>query len=267
MMIITKTKEEIDVMAMGGHVLKQVLDELSLMIRPGVKTIEIERKSEKIIANIGGRPSFKGVNAFPFSVCASFNEEIVHGLPGDREFKEGDIFTLDFGIFFKLEKFLGNNFDKKKYPNILNGFHTDMARTFIVGEVDSEKKRLLNVTRKMLKIGIKKIKPGITLGDLGESMQRYAEKQGFSVIKDLCGHGIGKDLHEYPDILNYGERHKGLKIIPGMVFCVEPMLSMGSDQIKLLKNGFTYATKDNSISAHFEDMIAVTEDGSRILTN
>ncbi len=265
--MIIKTKEEIDVMAMGGHALKQVLNELSLMIRPGVKTIEIENRAEEIIADIGGRPSFKGVNAFPFSLCASFNEEIVHGLPGDREIKEGDIFTLDFGIFFNLEKFLGKDFDKKKYPNILNGFHTDMARTFIIGEVDSEKKRLLNVTRKMLKIGIKKVRPGITLGDLGESMQRYAEKQGFSVIRDLCGHGIGKDLHEEPNILNYGERHKGLKLIPGMVFCIEPMLSMGSYEIKLLKNGLTYATKDDSLSAHFEDMVAVTENGSRVLTN
>ncbi len=265
-MIIIKTKEEIDVMAMGGHVLREVFDELSLIIKPGIKTIEIEKRAEKIINDLGGKPSFKGVNAFPFSICASFNEEIVHGLPGDREFKEGDIFTLDFGIFFKLEKFLGNNFDKKKYPNILNGFHTDMARTYIVGEVDLEKKRLVNVTRKMLKIGIKKVRPGTTLGDLGESMQRYAEKQGFAVIKDLCGHGIGKNLHEDPDILNYGERHKGVKLVPGMVFCIEPMLSMGDDDIKRSKNGFTYLTKDNSTSAHFEDMVAVTEDGSIVLT-
>ena len=141
-----------------------------------------------------------------------------------------------------------------------------MARTFVVGETDLETKRLLNVTRKMLKIGINKVRPGITLGDLGETMQRYAEKQGFAVIKGLCGHGIGKDLHEAPDVLNYGERHRGLKLIPGMVFCIEPMLSMGDDDIKLSKNGFTYITKDNSMSAHFEDMVAVTENGSRILT-
>lgn len=265
-MIVIKTKEEVDVMVLGGHALKEALNEISLMVKVGARTIDIEKKAERIIKDLDGKPSFKGKNSFPFSICASINEEIVHGLPSDRELKNGDIFTIDFGIFFKLEKFLGNNFDKKKYPNILNGFHTDMARTFVVGETDLETKRLLNVTRKMLKIGINKVRPGITLGDLGETMQRYAEKQGFAVIKGLCGHGIGKDLHEAPDVLNYGERHRGLKLIPGMVFCIEPMLSMGDDDIKLSKNGFTYITKDNSMSAHFEDMVAVTENGSRILT-
>ena len=265
-MIPIKTKEEIEVMAMGGRVLKQVFDDLSLMINPGVKTIEIERRAEKIIRDLGGKPSFKGQDGFPFCICASFNEEIVHGLPSERELKEGDVFTLDFGIFFKLETFLGNDFNKKLYPNILDGFHTDMARTYMVGEVDTEIKRLINATRKMLKIGIKKIRPGITLGDVGETMQRYAEKQGFAIVRELCGHGIGKGLHEDPQVLNYGERHKGLKLQPGMVLCIEPMLTTGDYHIRLSKNGFTYETKDGSISAHFEDMVAVTEDGSRILT-
>ncbi|MDD4358703.1 MAG: type I methionyl aminopeptidase [Candidatus Pacebacteria bacterium] len=266
-MIPIKTKEEIEVMAMGGHVLKQVFDDLSIMIKPGIKTIEIERKAEKIIRNFKGKPSFKGQNGFPFCICASLNEEIVHGLPSNRELKDGDVFTLDFGIFFKLETILGNDFDKKLYPNILNGFHTDMARTYIIGEADTEIKRLVNTTRKMLKIGIKKIRPGITLGDLGETMQRYAEKQGFAVMRELCGHGIGKDLHEQPDVLNYGQRHRGIKLEAGMVLCLEPMLSLGDYHIKLSKNGFTYETKDKSISAHFEDMVAVVEDGSRVLTD
>lgn len=264
--MILKTKEEIEVMAKGGHLLKQTINELELMVCEGRKTIEIEKRAEQIILELKGKPSFKGQGGFPFSVCASLNEEIVHGLPSDYTLKNGDVFTIDFGIFFKLEKFLGNNFDKKKYPNILNGFHTDMARTFIVGEVDSEVKRLLTATRKMLKMGIKKVRPGLTTGDLGETMQRYAEKQGFYIIEGLCGHGIGKDLHELPDIMNYGERHKGIKLVPGMVFCIEPMLSLGSSDIKLSKNGFTYITSDKSISAHFEDMIAVTEDGARVLT-
>lgn len=190
----------------------------------------------------------------------------MHGLPSKRKLKTGDIVTLDFGIFFKLEKFLGKDFNKEKYPNLLNGFHTDMARTFSIGEIDQETKRLLTVTRKMLRLGIKKVKPGRTIGDLGETMQRYAKRQGFHVVKGLCGHGIGKDLHETPDIPNYGKRHTGAKLIPGMVFCIEPMLSMGSDDIKLSKNNFTFATKDNSLSAHFEDMVAVTENGVRVLT-
>ena len=265
-MIILKTREEVEVMALGGHILKEVIDELSLLVKPGTKTIEIERAAEKIIQREGGKPGFKGVGGFPFALCASLNDEIVHGIPGERELKDGDIFTIDFGIFFKLEKFLGNSFDKKKYPNILEGFHTDMARTYTVGEVELETKRLLTATRKMLKIGIKKMRPGITLGDLGETMQRYAEKQGFYVIKGLCGHGIGKNLHESPDVLNYGERHKGLKLVPGMVICIEPMLAIGDDDIKLAKNRQTYVTRDNSLSAHFEDMIAVTDDGFRVLT-
>lgn len=265
-MIIVKTREEIEVMAMGGHILKEVIDELSLLVKPGTKTIEVERAAERIIQREGGKASFKGVGGFPFSVCASLNDEIVHGIPGERELQKGDIFTIDFGIFFKLERFLGNNFDKKNYPNLLEGFHTDMARTYAVGEIDLETKRLLTATRKMLKIGIKKVRPGITLGDLGETMQRYAEKQGFFVVKGLCGHGIGKNLHESPDVLNYGERHKGLKLIPGMVICIEPMLAIGDDDIKLAKNRQTYVTRDNSLSAHFEDMIAVTEDGFRVLT-
>lgn len=265
-MIFIKTKEEVEVMARGAHITKQVIDELGLMVKPGVKTIEIEKKAIELIKKVKGKPSFKGQGGFPFCICASINEEIVHGGPSERKLKEGDIFSLDFGIFFNLEKFLGNDFDKQKYPNILKGFHTDMARTFAVGEIDLEKKRLINATRKMLKLGIKKIRPGITLGDLGETMQRYAEKQGFGIVRELCGHGIGKDLHEDPQVLNYGERHAGLKLKEGMVICIEPMLTMGSHAIKLEKGGFAYITKDSSLSAHFEDMIAVTEDGYRVLT-
>lgn len=265
-MIPIKTKEEIEVMAKGGHLLKKAIHKISLLLKEGIETIELENKANEIIKELGQKPSFKGENSFPFSLCVSINEEIVHGLPSKRKLKTGDIVTLDFGIFFKLEKFLGKDFNKEKYPNLLNGFHTDMARTFSIGEIDQETKRLLTVTRKMLRLGIKKVKPGRTIGDLGETMQRYAKRQGFHVVKGLYGHGIGKDLHETPDIPNYGKRHTGAKLIPGMVFCIEPMLSMGSDDIKLSKNNFTFATKDNSLSAHFEDMVAVTENGVRVLT-
>ncbi len=265
-MIPIKTKQEIDVMAQGGHLLKKALDQISLDLKEGVQTIELENKANSIIKTLKAKPSFKGIDSFPFSTCISINEEIVHGLPSERKLKKGDIVTIDFGIFFKLEKFLGTDFNKKNYPNLLNGFHTDMARTYPIGEIDHETKRLLSVTRKMLKLGIKKVKPGITTGDLGETMQRYAERQGFFVIKNLCGHGIGKELHENPEIPNYGRRHQGVKLVPGMVFCIEPMLSMGTSNIKLSKDKFAYKTEDNSTSAHFEDMVAVTENGSRVLT-
>lgn len=265
-MIYLKTREEIEAMAMGGHKLKQVLDELSELVIPGTSTLDIEKKANELIKEIKGKPSFKGMNGFPFSICASINEEIVHGIPrADKILREGDIFSLDFGIFFKLENFV-KEIDPEKYPNIKNGFHTDMARTFGVGEVDSEAKRLMMVTKKMLKLGIKKVRPGITFGDLGETMQRYADKQGYGIIRELCGHGIGKNLHEDPSVLNYGQRHRGPKMETGMVFCIEPMLSLGSHDIKWGKDGFSFITKDKSLSAHFEDMVAVTEDGVRILT-
>ena len=265
-MIPIKTQKEIEVMEMGGHILKETIDELSLMVKPGVKTIEIEKRANEIIKRVNGKPGFKGYGGFPFSICASINEEIVHGFPSERVLKNGDIFSLDFGIFFKLETLLGKDFDKKDYPNIIDGFNTDMARTYAVGEIEDETKRLLIVTRKMLKLGIKKIRPGITVGDIGETMQRYAERQGFEIVRDLCGHGIGKDLHEDPSIPNYGQRHKGAEFKEGMVVCIEPMLTMGGYDIKLAKDGSTYVTKDGSLSAHFEDMVAVTKYGAILLT-
>jgi methionyl aminopeptidase len=257
--MIIKTDKEIEEMKKGGQILKSVIDELEKEVIVGKKTIDIEKKAIQLISKYG-KANFKGQNGFPFSTCISINEEIVHGLPSERIIKEGDIVSIDTGIFFPL------NLDKEKYPNIYKGYHTDMARTFIVGEVDSEVKRLVQATKKMLKIGIKKVRPGITLGDLGETMQRYAEKQGFGIVRELCGHGIGKDLHEDPQILNYGERHRGQKIQKGMVFCIEPMLTMGTWEIKLAKDQFAYKTKDDSLSAHFEDMIAVTDEGCIILT-
>jgi len=258
--MIIKTDKEIEIMAKGGHILKTIINELEKEVVIGKKTIDIEKKAIEFMRKTKGKSNFKGYNGFPFSTCISINEEIVHGIPGERIIQEGDIVSIDTGIFFPL------NLNKKEYPNIYKGFHTDMARTFIVGEVDTEVKRLVQATKKMLKLGIKKLRPGITLGDLGETMQRYAEKQGFGIVQELCGHGIGKELHEDPQILNYGKRHQGLKIQKGMVICIEPMLTMGTWQIKLAKDGFAFKTKDNSLSAHFEDMVAVTENGSIILT-
>jgi len=264
-MITIKTREEIEVMRQGGQILKGIIDTLGGMIKVGTKGEEIEKKAEELIKASGGKCNFKGQGGYPSCICFSVNDEIVHGLPNGKVLKNGDIVTIDLGIFFSLEKFV-KEIDKKKYPNLFNGFNTDMARTYLVGDVDLEIQRMVKVTKKMLKRGIKKVRPGITFGDLGETMQRYAEKQGFNVIRDLCGHGIGAELHEDPDVLNYGKRHSGDLIEEGMVFCIEPMLSKGDYKIKKASNAFTYTTNDNSISVHAEDMVAVTKDGVIELT-
>jgi methionyl aminopeptidase len=263
-MISIKTLEEIKVMKKGGSVLAQIINFLGQMAVPGTRGEDIESQAEKLIKQSGGKCSFKGQDGFPSCLCFSVNQEIVHGLPQGKVLKQGDIVSLDLGIFFPLEVFLKEKIDLTKYPNLKNGFHTDMARTFLVGEVDPEVQRLVRAAKKALKRGIKKSKPGITFGDLGETIGRYIESQNFGIVRELCGHGIGKDLHEDPDILNYGFRHSGQKIKPGMVFCLEPMLTMGSEKIK--KKGFSFVTEDGSFSAHFEDMVAITENGSIVLT-
>jgi len=254
-MISIKTPEEIEIMAEGGKILAKIMKELEKNIRPGITTKELERLAESLILKSGGKCSFKGYKdsdgysaiPYPTCLCTSINEEIVHAIPSERILKEGDIISLDLGIFFK-------------------GFHTDMAITVPVGKVLPEVQRLIRVTKKALKLAIKKVKPGNTFGDIGNTIQRYVESQGFNVIRELCGHGIGRELHEEPQILNYGKRNTGEKIKEGMVFCIEPMVSMGDWHIKRGKDGFGYQTADGSLSAHFEHMVAVTKDGYKVLT-
>jgi len=247
MTIPIKTPKEISLMREGGRILAKVMKELEKEVRPGITTKELDNKAEELILKYGATPSFKGYQNYPATLCTSINEEIVHVVPSERILKEGDIISLDLGIFYK-------------------GFHTDMALTLPVGEVDPEVRRLIRVTKKALKRGIKKAKPGNTFGDIGNTIQRYVESQGFNVIRDLAGHGIGKELHEEPQILNYGKRKKGAKIKEGMVFCIEPMVSMGDWRIKKTRDGFGYQTADNSLSCHFEHTIAITKEGPQILT-
>lgn len=245
-MITIKSKKEIEIMAEGGRILAKIMERLKAEVRPGIKTKELNKIAEELILKSGGKPSFKGYEGFPTALCVSINEEIVHGVPSERVLKEGDIVSLDSGVIWK-------------------GFHSDMAITVPVGIVDPPTLRLLRVTKKALKMAIKKVKPGNTFGDIGNVIQRYVESQGFNVIRELCGHGIGKELHEEPQVLNYGKRKKGLKIQEGMVFCIEPMVATGSSEIEKI-NKFGYKTADNSLSCHFEHMIAVTENGCKILT-
>jgi methionyl aminopeptidase len=246
-MISIKTKEEIEIMQEGGRLLASIMNKLEKMVKPGITTKELNMAAESHIFKLGAKSSFKGYDGFPACLCASVNEQIVHGVPSDRELKEGDILSLDLGVFHK-------------------GFHSDMAITLPVGKVDFETLRLIRVTKKSLKIGIKKVRPGNRIGDIGNTIQRYIESQGFNVVRDLCGHGIGRELHEDPQILNYGKRGIGPELVEGMVLCLEPMVTMGDWRMKKGKDGFVYETLDGSLSCHFEDEIVITKDGCKVLT-
>ena len=247
-MISIKAPEEIEIMAEGGKILAKVMKELEEKVRPGITTKELDRAAEALIFKYGAEPNFKGYGGFPTALCTSVNEEIVHAVPSGRVLKEGDIISLDLGLLYK-------------------GFNTDMAVTVPVGAIAPETLRLLKVTKKALKRGIKKARVGNTFGDIGNTIQRYVESQGFNVVRDLCGHGIGRELHEDPQILNYGRRHSGPKIKEGMTFCLEPMVTMGDWRIKKSKrDGFGFVTADGSLSAHFEHMVLATKDGPKILS-
>ena len=246
-MILIKTKEEIQIMAEGGKILSTVLGQIEKMAKLGITTMQLDRAAEALILKHRGKPAFKGYENFPYSLCTSVNNVIVHGFPSNYRLKEGDIVGLDLGVFYK-------------------GYNTDMAVSVAVGNVSFEAKRLLAVTKKALKLGIKKARAGVTTGDLGNTIQRYVEDQGYGVVRELCGHGIGRNLHEDPQIPNYGQRHKGMELKEGMVICIEPMVSMGSYQLKKSSDGYGFATKDGSLAAHFEHTVAITKDGCRILT-
>jgi methionyl aminopeptidase len=246
-MISIKTEEEIAIMAEGGKILADIMKELKEKAKPGITTKELDRVAETLILKSGGRPSFKGYQKFPATLCASLNEKLVHAVPSGRKLKEGDILSLDLGIYYK-------------------GFHSDMALTLPVGEVSSDAQRIIRITRKALKRGIKKVKVGNTFGDISNTIQRYVESQGFNVVRDLCGHGIGKELHEEPQILNYGKRHSGPEIKEGMTFCLEPMVTAEDWKLKRSADGFGFETADGSLSCHFEQEILATKDGAKILT-
>jgi methionyl aminopeptidase len=246
-MITIKTPEEIEIMAEGGKILATVLKELEKMAKPGITTLELDRAAEALILSHGAKPAFKGYDGFNYSLCASVNENTVHGLPSGYTLKEGDIVGLDLGVAYK-------------------GFNTDMAITVPVGNVSFEAKRLINVAKKSLRLGIKKAKPGNTIGDIGNTVQRFVEGQGFGVVKDLCGHGIGKNLHEDPKIPNFGKRGTGEGIVEGMVICIEPMVTAGDWHLTKSEDGYGYATKDGSLAAHFEHTIAITKNGAIVLT-
>lgn len=249
-----KTEEEIKSMREGGKKLAQIMSELEIALKPGISTWELDEIAEKRIIEAGGIPSFKGYGAssgkpFPGTICSSLNSEIVHGIPRkDVEVKEGDIVKIDIGM---------------KYE----GFHTDMARTFSVGKVSPEKQTIIDTVRESFYQGVSAMKPGKKLNRYSKAVQKYVEKNNFSVIRGLVGHGIGEKLHEAPQIPNYFDRKScNFRLEPGMTFALEPMINAGTYEIKLANDGWTFETKDGKLSAHWENTVLITEDGVEILT-
>lgn len=246
-MIICKTPREIEIMREAGRIVALTHQELKKYIEPGITTLELDAIAEKFIKKHDAYPSFKGYNGFTGSVCASVNEELVHGIPGGRVLKEGDVISLDIGAHY-------------------NGYHGDSAWTYPVGAIDEEAQRLLDVTEKSLYLGLEEAKPGERLSNISHAIQTFVESNGFSIVREYVGHGIGQDLHEDPQIPHYGPPNKGPRLRPGMVLCVEPMVNAGSRYVRTLADNWTVVTVDGKICAHFEHTVAITETGFEILT-
>ncbi|HUQ21089.1 MAG TPA: type I methionyl aminopeptidase [Gemmatimonadaceae bacterium] len=249
-MIQLKSQREIEVMERGGHILAETVALMERSVRPGISTQELDKIADDFIRSHNGAvPSFKGLYNFPSSICTSINNEIVHGIPSKRRvLAEGDIVSVDVGV---------------KY----GGYHTDSATTVAVGEVSDESRRLLAVTRLALQAGVDAARNGNHLGDIGAAVQGVVEKEGFSVVRDLVGHGIGTGFHEEPQVPNYGKPNRGLRLVPGLTIAIEPMVNIGRPNIRTMPDRWTIVTVDGSRSAHFEHTVAITENGPRILTS
>ena len=246
-MIQVKTAAEIEKMNAAGTILRKALMAAAEVIRPGVETRELDRIIEDVIRGEGARPAFKGYMGFPASSCISVNEAVVHGIPDGRVLAEGDLVSIDVGV----ER---------------EGWMADSAATFPVGEIDPENRRLLDVTLRSLEKGIEQCLPGKRLGDVSHAIQVYVEANGFSVVRELVGHGIGSQLHEEPQIPNFGPPGRGPELKPGMVFAIEPMVNAGTERVKTLEDEWTVVTADGKCSGHFEHTVAITERGPKILT-
>ena len=248
-MIELKSAREIGLMRRAGHILADVMDRLRAGVKPGQSTLEIDLDVEEFIRAHGATPAFKGYRGFPATVCISINEEVVHGIPSPhRRVKEGDIVGLDLGC-------------------IVEGYYADCAFTLALGEVPSRVQQLLDVTRESLELGIQECRPGRRLSDVSHAIQSHVERPGFAVVRAFVGHGIGRALHEEPQVPNFGDPGRGPQLRPGMVLAIEPMVTMGSWEVKILDDGWTAVTRDGSLAAHFEHTIAVTDSGPEVLTS
>lgn len=246
-MIIIKTGPELELIRKSGEVLKETFSVLEEMIEPGVTTAELDAAAEDFIRSRGGIPAFKGYQGYPATICASINEQVVHGIPGPRALEEGDIVGIDMGV-------------------ILEEFYSDATRTYPAGEVSEEAARLIRVTSESLDHGIERVKVGNHLSDISNAIQKHAESHGYSVVRALVGHGIGRRMHEEPQIPNFGPSGKGPELKAGMVLAIEPMVNIGTHDVLTLEDKWTFVTVDGKLSCHFEDTVAVTENGPRIMT-
>ncbi len=256
-MINIKTKKELEIMREGGKILAKILSTLQEKAKPGVAAESLDKLASELIFKYGAKPSFLGYDGYPAVLCVSLNDEVVHGLPSDRKLKEGDVCKLDLGVFYK-------------------GFHTDSAMTVLVSDWAVpkipfqkeyiEKRKLIKVTEQALEIGISKAVADNTVGDIGWAIQQYVEGEGFGVVRDLVGHGIGRELHEPPQIANYGKPGTGAKLVERMVIAIEPMVTAGDWAVKVGQDGFVFKTKDGSLAAHFEHTVAITRKAPLVLT-
>jgi methionyl aminopeptidase len=249
MAIMIKSPREIEKMRRSGAVVREVLDHVKAHVKPGATTMDLEKAAESKMAELGATSAFKGYRGYPCVLCTSVNEQVVHGIPsGNRFLRDGDIVSIDCGV-------------------VMDGYYGDSAITLPVGSaVSADAQRLLDVTRKSLEAAIKVVRPGATLGDVGAAVQEVVEADGFSVVREFVGHGIGTRMHEDPQVPNYGQRGAGTKLRAGMVLAIEPMVNVGKPGVQVLSDGWTAVTEDGSLSAHFEHTVAVTAEGAAILT-
>ena len=246
-MITIKSPREIELLRIAGEITGSTHNYLKPYIKPGITTKELASLAEEYIISRGATASFKGYDGFPGAICVSINEEVVHGIPSNRKLKEGDIVTLDIGACYK-------------------GYHGDSAWTYAVGKISSENQKLMDVTKESLFKGLEQIKAGNRIGDIGHAVQEYAESFGYGVVRELVGHGVGTDVHEEPDVPNYGKEHTGPVLKAGMVIAVEPMITLGDKEICILDDDWTIITQDEKPAAHYEHTVLVLEDGYEILT-
>ena len=246
-MVALKSAREIETMRRSGKITARVLTDLMKTARAGMTTGELDAMAEKGIRDLGGVPTFKGYHGFPASICASVDDEVVHGIPGSRVLREGDLLSIDIGT-------------------TLDGYVSDSAATVAIGNVSSEAQRLMDVTQECLMVGIAQMQRGNRVGDIGAAVQAHAEKNGYGVVRELVGHGVGRAMHEEPQVPNYGKAGTGVELRSGLVLAIEPMITQGNHAVKILKDGWTVVTADGKLAAHFEHTIAVTDDGPKILT-
>jgi len=246
-MIHYKTSEEIEIIKESAQILGKAHAEVAKLIKPGAKTSDMDKVAEEFIRDHNGVPSFLNYNGFPYTLCVSPNEQVVHGFPSNNELKEGDILSIDCGVFYK-------------------GFHSDSAYTYPVGEVKEEHKQLMKVTKESLYKGIEEVVVGKRIGDISFAIQSYVEGFGYTVVRELVGHGLGRELHESPEVPNYGKRGSGPKLKNGMVIAIEPMINLGKKEIVQESDGWTIRTKDRAYSAHYEHTVAVVDGKAEVLT-